>query len=152
MDTIFIPFSKEPIIVDARLYTLTTKNSDKVWLYLNSTFFLMTLELFSRRLGGGALDIKVNDYDVMPVPNFNDMKFEFNSALLLSKAPKIYYQEVKEKSRIELDLSVAKAMGFHDVEELVKQLQIEYIGVVEDRLIKADSGLKSREDNNDEDN
>ena len=156
MDRLFIPFSKEPIIVDARLYTLNPKNTNtnNVWLYLNSTFFLMVIELFSRRLGGGggALDIKVSDYEVMLVPNLKDIKFDFDRSILLSRQPKIYYQEIKEESRIELDLAVAKAMGFNNVKELVKQLHIEYIGVVEDRLIKADRGLKSQEATNEQDN
>ena len=154
MDRLFIPFSKEPIIVDARLYTLNPKNTNtnNVWLYLNSTFFLMVIELFSRRLGGGALDIKVSDYEIMLVPNLQNIKLEFNSDLLFSRQPKIYYKELNEKSRMELDFAVAKSMGFNNAEEVVKELHKDYIGVVEDRLIKADRGLKSQEEDHDEDN
>ncbi len=146
MDKIFIPFSKEPIIVDARLYTLQTNEIDKVWSYLNSTFFLLTIELLSRRLGGGALDIKVSDYETMFVPDLNKIQFEFNKDKLLNRSPKIYYEEVKESSHFELDLVVAKALGFTDSKELVEKLHSEYIELVEDRLIKADRPLKSRDE------
>ena len=152
MDKIYIPLSKEPIIVDARFYTFKTKNEDNMWLYLNSTFFLIVVELFARRLGGGALDIKVDDYEKMLVPELNNFNMNFNASLLLSRSPKIYFDEIKEKSRTDLDYEVAKALGFADPEGVVDQLHSEYIEIVEDRLIKADRGLKSREDNNDEDN
>ena len=152
MDTIFIPLSKEPIIVDHRLYTLNIKNNDNTWSYLNSTFFLIVIELFARRLGGGALDIMVNDYDMMPVPDLNNIELGFDNDLLFSRSPKNYYQEAKEKSRIELDLVIAKAMGLTDATELVEQLHAEYIEIVEDRLIKADRGLKSQEASSEQDN
>lgn len=154
MDTIFIPYSKVPIITADRFYTLNVKNIDNTWLYLNSTFFLIVIELFARRLGGGggALDIMVNDYDMMSVPDLNNIELDFNAAQLLARTPKIYYQEVKEKSRTELDVAVAKAMGLNDPEEIVEHLHEEYVEVVEDRLIKADRGLKSQEVMNEQDN
>ncbi len=156
MDTMFIPVSKEPIIVDHRLYTLNIRDTDNdnAWLYLNSTFFLLTIELFARRLGGGggALDIMVNDYDMMAVPDLNKIELKFDKDLLLSRSPKIYYDEVKEKSKIELDLVVAKAMGFKNAEEIVGQLHGDYVETVEDRLIKADRQLKRTGDEIDQDN
>jgi type II restriction/modification system DNA methylase subunit YeeA len=154
MDTIYIPLSREPIIVDARLYTLYSKNEDSLWLYLNSTFFLLIIELFARRLGGGggALDIKVDDYEKMPVPELNNFNLNFNANLLLSRSPKIYFDEIREKSRTDLDYEVAKALGFADPEEVVVQLHRDYIEIVEDRLIKADRDLKRKEDENDQDN
>ena len=154
MDTIYIPFSEEPIIVDARLYTLYSKNENSLWLYLNSTFFLLIIELFARRLGGGggALDIKVEDYEVMLVPKLDSIKLNFDKNLLLSRSPMIYFKEIREKSKTDLDYEVAKALGFADPEGVVAQLHSDYIEVVEDRLIKADRGLKSQEDNNDQDN
>ena len=145
MDKIYIPLSNEPIIVDARLYTLDIKNVDNSWLYLNSTFFLIVIELFARRLGGGALDIKVEDYNAMPVPDLRKIDLKFDKTLLLSRSPKVYFQEIKEKSRIELDLAIAKFIGLDDAEEAVKELQFEYIRLVEDRLIKADRPLKRLE-------
>jgi type II restriction/modification system DNA methylase subunit YeeA len=152
MDTMYIPFSKEPIIADARLYTLYTQNEDFLWLYLNSTFFLLIIELFARRLGGGALDIKVDDYEVMLVPELRLIKLNVDKNMLLSRSPKIYFDEIREKSKTDLDYDVAKALGFADPEGVVAQLHSDYTEVVEDRLIKANRGLKSQEDKNDQDN
>jgi hypothetical protein len=143
MDTIYIPISEEDIICDARLYTLYPKsniNIENLWLYLNSTLFYLTAELYGRRLGGGAIDIKVEDYEEMPVPDLNKIKIEYDPSSLLARDPLIYYEEIKQKDRIELDKAVLKALGFKDdeIDPLVKELHEAFINVVEDRLIKAD--------------
>ncbi len=152
MDTMFVPISKEPIIVDHRLYTCDSKSVFKLWEYLNSTFFLLVVELYARRLGGGALDIMVEDYNMMLVPDLDTIDFIYDERQLLSRRPQIYYKEVKEKSRTLLDLAIAKAMGFSNLEELVQHLHEDYIEVVEDRLIKADRPLKRAGVENDQDN
>ena len=144
MDTMFIPISREPIIVDHRLYTCENKNPDKLWKYLNSTFFMLVVELFSRRLGGGALDIKVEDYKLMPVPDLDRIDFTYDENQLFSRSPAIYFKEVMEKSKVSLDEAVAKALGFVNAEDVVEQLHKDYVEVVEDRLIKADRPLKRK--------
>jgi hypothetical protein len=162
-DTIYIPISKEDIICDGTLYTLSLKttypktldsetldsniniNIENLWLYLNSTVFYLTAELYGRRLGGGAMEIMVEDYKDMPVPDLSKIKIEYDPSLLLTRNPLIYYEEVKQKDRIELDKAVLKALGFKDdeIDPLVKELHETFINVVEDRLIKADKPLKN---------
>jgi hypothetical protein len=146
-DMIYIPISKEDIICDCTLYTLYPKsnvNIENLWLYLNSTLFYLTVELYGRRLGGGVMDIRGIDYEEMPVPDLSKIKIEYDSSLLLARNPLIYYEEVKQKDRVELDKAVLKALGFKDdeIDYLIKELYDTFINVVDDRLIKSDRPLK----------
>lgn len=152
MDTIFIPMSQEPIIVDHRLYACNSKIGDDLWLYLNSSFFLLIIELYSRRLGGGALDIMVEDYEAMPVPNFKSLRIEFNVQRVLKEKPEIYFKHMKKRNILDLDLSIAKSIGLDGPENIVAQMHKDYVEVVEDRLIKADRPLKGKDNTDDKDN
>ncbi len=143
MDEEYIPYSKISIIVDNTLYALSTKNYDILWLYLNSTFNLTMCELFGRRMGGGVLSIMVDDYNNILVPDLNNIHINFNKDLLLNRKPKIYYEEVKDQTKIDLDKEIAKSLGFQNPEEIINILHDEYVWLVEDRLIKADRPLKS---------
>ena len=154
MDTIYIPISKEDIICDARLYLLYPKDNsidvENLWLYLNSTLFYLTAELYGRRLGGGAIDIKVEDYEEIPIPDLSKIKIEYDHSSLLRREPLIYHEEVMQQDRIELDKAVLRTLGFNEneLDSLVKALHKAFIEVVEDRLIKADRPLKRLSDGN----
>ncbi len=150
MERLFIPFSLEPVVCDATFYTTYYKNPEKLWLYLNSTIFLMTIELFCRRLGGAASEIKVEDYEEMPIPDLNSIKIEFDYQKLLKRKTLPYYEEVKQEDRKELDKAILKALGFENPDALLPELYASFLRLVEDRLIKADRPL--RRENNDEDN
>jgi hypothetical protein len=143
-DSIYIPYGEEPLLCDARLYGLYHSDPLRIWKYLNSTLFFLTVELFCRRLGGGggATDIKVEDYEEMPVPDLNNMRIDFDADKLLSRRPLRYFEEVKQPSRRELDMAVLKALGFkEELDRLVDELHRAFIEVVEDRLIKSDRPL-----------
>ncbi|MEM4323878.1 MAG: DNA methyltransferase [Candidatus Nitrosocaldaceae archaeon] len=165
MDTIYIPLAEKPMICDARLYTLYVKGTvalghsqdkveeNKLWLYLNSTLFYLTAELYGRRLGGGAIDIKVEDYEDMPIPSPDIIaKIEFDPNKLLNREAKIYYEEIKEQDRRELDRAVLVALGYpqDNIDTLLERLYNAFIFVVEDRLIKADRPLKREEEEGEE--
>lgn len=160
MDIIYIPKSKEPCICDHRLYSLYRKNNvneDKLWLYLNSTLFYLTVELYCRRLGGGggATDIMVEDYEVMPVPSSTIInRIDYDPEPLLNRKPLIYYKEVEQKDRRALDRAVLKALGFNEgeIDKLLDELYKAFIDVVDDRLIKADRPLKRLKENDNEHN
>ncbi|MEM0350053.1 MAG: DNA methyltransferase [Candidatus Caldarchaeum sp.] len=139
MDTIYIPYSEKPVICDARLYALYSKDSLNLWKYLNSTLFLLTVELFCRRLGGGATDIKVEDYDDIPVPNLSKLEIEFSVEILASIIPLKYNDEVKRRERKISDKAVLKALGFpeKELDKFVDELHKAFVWVVEDRLIKS---------------
>ncbi|MEM4091289.1 MAG: DNA methyltransferase [Thermoplasmatales archaeon] len=139
MDRLYIPISRQPVICDNTLYTLNSKDPEKVWLYLTSTVFLMTMEIWGRRLGGGggALEIMVEDYQGMPVPNLSEMKIDYDPTSLLSRKPLRYYEEIKQQDRKELDVAVLRAMGFENSEALLPELYKAFVDLVEDRLVKA---------------
>ncbi|MEM2967413.1 MAG: hypothetical protein QW269_02395, partial [Candidatus Caldarchaeum sp.] len=140
----YIPYSEEPIVCDHRLYGLYYSNPLQAWVFLNSTVFLLACELFCRRLGGGATDIMVRDYEEIPVPDLNSLNVSFDPVVLLSRNPFPYHQEVKESDRRELDRAVLKALGFneHELDKLVDELHRAFVDVVEDRLIKAGRPLR----------
>jgi hypothetical protein len=141
MDVIYIPYSEEKIICDNRFYSLYSNRNNTIWLYLNSVIFYIVVELFCRRLGGGASDIMVEDYKMMPVPDLNKIKIEYDYKKMNRKV-KNYYGEITLKDRKELDLAVLRALDFEEPEILLDELYQCFIEVVEDRLIKADRPLK----------
>jgi hypothetical protein len=150
MSMIYIPYCNEKILCDARLYAANTENNispRKLWFYLNSTLFYITVELLCRRLGGGATDIKVEDYEMMPIPDFSDININLGENIL-RRPPKPYYDEVKEPDRRELDKAVLRALGFpeHELDALVDELHKAFVWVVEDRLIKAGRPLQGLEE------
>jgi hypothetical protein len=148
METFYVPLSKTPIICDQRLYPLNCKDPDKVWLYLTSTQFLLTAEIYCRRLGGGASDIAVEDYQEMPVPPLSELRINYNPEMLLGREPLRYYEEIKQKDRKELDMAVLTAMGFDKPDKLLPEVYQAFIDIVEDRLIKADRPLRTTRQEN----
>jgi hypothetical protein len=141
MAILYIPFVETPMICDNRFYTLNSKNDEVIWLYLNSTVFLITLELFCRRLGGGASDIMADDYEMMIVPpNLTSLDIKFDASRL-KREVKPYYKEIGEKDRRELDVQVLNALGIKEPDTFVDKLHSDFIEIVEDRLIKADRPL-----------
>ncbi|WP_449463022.1 hypothetical protein PQ610_02020 [Tardisphaera miroshnichenkoae] len=147
MERLYAPISGEPALCDHRMYTVRVKpkglSEETLWLYLNSSIFLLTVELFCRRLGGAASDIMVEDYQQMPVPELGSINIDFNPEELMNRAPLPYYDELKREDRRRLDVAVLKAIGFERAEELVDDLHNALVEAVEDRLVKADRPLRS---------
>ncbi|MGB9815626.1 MAG: Eco57I restriction-modification methylase domain-containing protein [Thermoplasmata archaeon] len=138
MDRFFIPISEEPVICDNTLYTLKSKIKN-IELYLNSTIFYMTMELYLRRLGGGAGNIKVIDYEQMPVPELKNLDLT-KINIKLDRKVKRYFEEVKMEDRRNLDKAILEMLGINDID--LDELYKEFIELVDDRLIKADRPLK----------
>ncbi|MCS7138010.1 MAG: hypothetical protein NZ941_06550, partial [Candidatus Caldarchaeum sp.] len=144
-DVIYQPLSERPLVTDQRGYTLQTDlDYEEIWKYLVSTVFFLTIELFCDRLGGGASDIRVEDYQEMPVPNLKQIRIDFDARRLLSRQPYRFDLEVKQRDRYELDKAVLTALGFKEweVDNLVSELHRAFVEVVEDRLIKAGRPLR----------
>ncbi|MEM2173187.1 MAG: DNA methyltransferase [Thermoproteota archaeon] len=143
---LFFALSDQPVLCDAALYALYPKDipCERMFLYMNSTLFLLTLELYGMRMGGGALQLKVNFYEMVPTPNLKNLTIDFNVDQLLSREPLPYYEEINQPSRRELDRAVLRALGFGEPEldKLVDELHKAFVEVVEDRLIKAGRPLR----------
>lgn len=154
MDVIYIPYSREGVICDDRFYGYyqTNNHTRDTWLYLNSTVSFIILELFSRRLGGGAVDIMVDDYKKMPCPNLQSLDLSSVVENLLNREPQTYFKEVEENDRESLDVALLKEMGCSDPNELAIKLRETWIELVDDRIIKSGKPLKRKGEENDKDN
>ena len=148
MDRFFVPKSDDPVICDHTLYTIKSKVKE-FESYLNSTLFYMTMELYLRRLGGGVGEIMVDDYEQMPVPDLQKIDLATINRTF-ERDVKRYFEEVKMEDRRQLDSEILKLLSIENfsIDEFYK----EFIGLTDDRLIKADRGLKSQEEDHDEDN
>jgi len=142
MDRPAISYSEKPVICDHRLYAVATKNPKLdpkiLWMYLNSTIFLITIEVFCRRLGGGATDIMVGDYEIMPVPDLESLTIQYEPDALLRREVMRYYEEIRQPDRKALDIAILKALGFDEPESILNELHNAFLEAVDDRLIKAD--------------
>lgn len=150
MDKLYIPFSENPIICDARLYVVNNIKYDidhlTLWLYLNSTIFLMTAELYCRSLGGGASDIKVKDYKEMVVPQLNNFKIPSELNKMLEREPNRYYEEIKKSDKIKLDLAILGEIGFDEKTSklILAEIYLGFIELVNNRLIKAGKSVSKK--------
>ena len=148
MDRFFIPKSDDPIICDHTLYTIKSKVNGIVS-YLNSTLFYMTMELYLRRLGGGVGEIMVDDYEQMPVPDLQKVDLTTINGTF-ERDVKRYFEEVKMEDRRRLDSEILKLISIENTS--IDEFYKEFGELIDDRLIKADRGLKSREEDDDKDN
>ena len=160
-------FSEVPFLAD-HLFDVaypTSQLDDKtLYLYLNSTIYLLMLELWSPRMGGGggALHPRTIEFKTIPVPNLTLLKSALKNTAFGQRETKIYFEEVNERDRMELDGTVLQGMGFEKAytKELFPRLYKEYVELVQDRLIKAGKNisdtisaeLELTENSEDEDN
>ncbi|MEM3193254.1 MAG: DNA methyltransferase [Candidatus Parvarchaeota archaeon] len=140
----FSPVFNEEVLCDAQLYAVYPA-TDSVVTYLNSTLFYFFVELFGRRMGGGGgtLEIKVEDYKEIPVPDLNIYLTGFKRVLDRDIAP--YSEEVKMKDRQEMDKAILEGIGIYDVD--LNVLYREFVRLVDDRLMKAGRPAKSKKQN-----
>lgn len=152
-DRLFTIYSPSPILASDMFVLIYPKKAklQVIHSFMNSTVFYMLKELLGKRLGGGSgpLKIQVVDYEQLPVLDLEKIDFaEFNFGL--ARDVKRYSEEVAMEDRKKLDEAIFNWMGITDIH--LGEFYEEFIELVEDRLIKADRGLKSQEKNDDEDN
>lgn len=107
------------------------------------------MELYLRRLGGGVGEIMVDDYNEMPVPDLNKLDLT-KIDVSFDRDVKRYFEEIKTDDRKKLDSEILNLLGVSDFP--LDEFYNEFVELVEDRLIKADRGLKSQEESDDQDN
>ena len=97
-------YSKDEIRCDARLYTISLKSEEDVYL-LNSTISAFIIELLGRaNLGEGALDFKVYEADQILVLNKEKIKAKINREIFLRPIKSIFEEcgiDPKSKTPIE---------------------------------------------------
>ena len=152
MDRLFNPFIETEILVDKMFYLVYPRNKEeyyKLFILLNSTIFFTISELYGWRMGGGILTNTVEGYENIPFFDFNKIDFS-KIKTLLNREVEVYFKEVKMEDRKKLDEQLFKEMGIEKLS--LDEFYKEFNELVEDRLIKADRGLKSQEASNEQDN
>ena len=123
-------------------------------LYLNSTLHFLMLELWSPRMGGGALHPNAIIYKTIPMPKIDIVLTCFEHIYFGDRPTLDYKDELLQRDKLELDQALLQGLGFEgeELHSTLETLYKEYTDLVEDRLVKADKGLKSQENMNEQDN
>ncbi len=145
-------FSKDEIRCDARLYTISLKTEEDVYL-LNSTLSAFIIELFGRaNLGEGALDFKVYEAEQIIVLDREKITAKINRNIFLRPIGSIFEEcGINQKSdvpiedqepkplpdRAELDKIVFDALGLTENER--KEVYRAVCRLVWNRISKANS-------------
>jgi type I restriction-modification system DNA methylase subunit len=135
-------YSKTAVLADHlfdMVYPHKSTHSRALWLYLNSTVYFTMLELWSPKMGGGALHPRTTEYKAIPTPDIEALvpyleNLEFGKRETLS-----YDEEIRQSDKRALDNAVLKGMGFkaEDAEKILPELYESYVEMMRDRLIKA---------------
>ena len=135
----FTSFSKTKVLASDACALVYPKhnNAMSLWLYMNSTIFYLTEELYGMRMGGGSLEILAGEYENFPVFDLQTIEIDDHLLSLLDRKPLKYDEEIKNPQRRILDLLILKKMGFETPEELIEELYSAFVEVVNDRLIKS---------------
>jgi hypothetical protein len=107
-----------------------------LWLYMNSTLFYLTEELYGMRMGGGSLEILAGEYENFPAFDLQNLNADDGLVSLLDRKPLKYDEESKNPQRRNLDLFILKTMGFDNPEKLLDDMYVAFVEVVGDRLVK----------------
>jgi hypothetical protein len=123
-------YSKDEIRCDARLYTISLKTEEDVYL-LNSTLSALIIELLGRaNLGEGALDFKVYEADQIIVLNKEKNKVKINRDIFLRPIKSIFEEcGIDPKSDVSIENQYPKPLL--DRAELDK-IVFDAIGLTED--------------------
>ena len=146
----FITLSSElPYLADHLFdvaYSKLEINDRVLFHYLNSTIYFMMLELWSPRMGGGALHPRTVEFKTIPVPNLAPMKSFLDKVEFGKRETKAYDEEIKESDKQTLDTAVLRGMGFseQEIHETLPRIYEEYIELVNDRLLKAGKNISNK--------
>ncbi|MFH1048310.1 MAG: DNA methyltransferase, partial [Patescibacteria group bacterium] len=104
-------YSKDEIRCDARLYTISLKSEEDVYL-LNSTISAFIIELFGRaNLGEGALDFKVYEADQILVLDKEKIKTKINREIFLRPIKSIFEEcGIDPKSDVPIEKQIPKPL------------------------------------------
>ena len=134
-------YCKTPCLADHLFDVIYPKETiiQPLWLYLNSTIYFIMLELWSPRMGGGALHPRTMEYKTIPTPDIEKMTANLSQIQYGERETLPYDEEIKQPDRIALDLAVLKGLGFESdcAERLRQELCQSYLELVKDRIIKA---------------
>ncbi|TFF98080.1 MAG: restriction endonuclease subunit M [Promethearchaeota archaeon] len=128
---VFANYSEKELAASKNFYIV--KNIDKKYAilltaWLNSTFILAILIQFSRKISDTWTRLLINDYLELPILNVqaisDDAYKEINKSLkvLLDLKLPPFWDQLGEKYRYDLDLSIAKAINIENPKEFIENL------------------------------
>jgi hypothetical protein len=132
-----IPICKKPMLADHTCDMIYPKNIDEttLWIFLNSSLFILIKELYGLRMGAGALQILTQDLSNMPVPKLSTIKTDEILLNKFDRSPLEISKELQTEERKQIDLIILKILEVN--EETLNELYTSIEEVVEDRLIKS---------------
>jgi len=111
---------------------------EALWIYMNSSLFFLTRELYGIRMGGGALQMQSTaEMGEIPIPDVSSLKINPQIMAALKKEPLPLLAELEQEDRKNMDSEVLNLLGFEKPDILVEEIKIALIDVLTDRLIKA---------------
>jgi hypothetical protein len=138
--------SDAPVLADHLFdlaYPLNPACERAIWLYLNSTIYFMTLELWSPRMGGGALHPRTIEYKGIPTPDLEQLAKCLRNLDFGDRPVLPYNEEIKQTDKIALDTAILFALGFdaETARELLSKIYTSYLELVADRVTKSGKSL-----------
>jgi type I restriction-modification system DNA methylase subunit len=125
--------SADPILTDqtANLayprFANTTNNLDaalRLWLYCNSSFFILAKEMYGMRMGGGGgvLQLYTEAFEGLPVIDLNRIEKPKNYDILEINPIKDIFEELDLVFRKRLDSLIARSVDENSSDELISEL------------------------------
>jgi len=135
-------YSKTPLLADHLfdvVYPHKNSHNRTLWLYLNSTVYFTMLELWSPKMGGGALHPRTTEYKAIPTPDIEALVPNLENLEFGNRETLPYDEEIRQSDKIALDNAVLRGMGFkaEDADRVLHELYESYVEMLQDRLIKA---------------
>jgi hypothetical protein len=129
--SVFANYTKEKVAASKNFYIVRTKNERLTKLlvgWFNSTIFISVLMLLGRRISKTWTRFLENDYLELPVINLNIDNEEKVSEIvesvnkILNKDLPSLWDQLGEKYRYKLDLSIAKLIGIKNPDNIIGNL------------------------------
>jgi len=136
----FTPLHPAGVLADHTCDLVYPRKADarKLWIYMNSSLFFLTKELYGIRMGGGALQMhSTEESEEFPVADIEKLPPDFPIDAL-ERNPLPLLSELEQADREEFDCMVLRSLGFEKPDVLFQELRKALVEVIEDRLIKAD--------------
>jgi hypothetical protein len=150
--------SFDPILTDQTANLAYPKSTDatnpldsalRLWLYCNSSFFILTKEMYGMRMGGGGgvLQLYTEAFQSLPVIDLSKIVIPKDYDIWEINPITNIFEELKMPYRERLDRLIAKSIDSNLSDDFISELHTALKEAVEDRLVKSERALKLEENN-----
>jgi hypothetical protein len=136
----FVSLCKSSILADHTCDMVYAKRKSyliPLWMFLNSTVFILVKELFGLRMGGGGAALQMLTEDYQQLPCIDITKLNISESEFLLRAPDDIRKEPSYLDRRSLDKRILSIMGFENLDQELELLYGETLEAVHDRLAKS---------------